>query len=465
MNFHKKYLKTLAKGTAFGALFAFGTLAALGANWADPTAVPPGNNASAPITIVGDQTKRGGLVLNEQKADGSYAATGLAVINGKMVIGSAVADYAAKLKVADGFDHALMVRGDTSSFGFDNSKGIVLQSTNEPNNAVLPLFMEGVPVALNAASQANVGIGTAAPSAGLQIVTSGQARDPFRITVINGTSDTSGPDNVFQIDAAGTGIFSKSLIIGNNLNAADIDNTYLRTGSICFTSKKGYKSGPSGNGCLVSWNDLATGGGGGGVTGPQGPAGASPWKLSGSDTYYDQGNVRIGVGSGASGHNLDAFNVSGNVSLNGRTDVNGGDLRLNNGNLIVTGANSNVNLGGSTAGPDRLHVEGTASIASSLSIGNANSGGSALLCLNGGCVTSVSRPTYYNVIVSADPPHSSAIADCHDGDQLTGGGINVASSLERVIRSFPNSIDNNSWACETAGPSSLSCVAMCVHYN
>ncbi len=82
------------KGILVAGMFAAGTLAAFGATWAPPPAAPTGSNASVPILQNGDQTKYGGLILNDVKpagtaGAGTYAATGLDVLNGNVGIGLA----------------------------------------------------------------------------------------------------------------------------------------------------------------------------------------------------------------------------------------------------------------------------------------------------------------------------------------------------------------------------------------
>ncbi len=79
----------VAKITIVGLLLTVGVNALSAATWTSPTATPPGSNASAPITVDGDQIKSGGLVLNDVKSDGYYAATGLVVKNGDVQIGAA----------------------------------------------------------------------------------------------------------------------------------------------------------------------------------------------------------------------------------------------------------------------------------------------------------------------------------------------------------------------------------------
>jgi len=80
----KSFLESLKIAAVAMAIFlgAAGVSAATYGTWADPAASAPGGNAAAPISAIGDQTKQGGLIVNEVKPDATYAATGLDVLHG-----------------------------------------------------------------------------------------------------------------------------------------------------------------------------------------------------------------------------------------------------------------------------------------------------------------------------------------------------------------------------------------------
>ncbi len=54
-----------------------------------------------------------------------------------------------------------------------------------------------------------------------------------------------------------------------------------------------------------------------GPQGPQGPAGASPWKLSGNDTYYDAG--KVGIGTAAPNQKLEVYGDNARIKISSPT--------------------------------------------------------------------------------------------------------------------------------------------------
>ena len=122
---------------------------------------------------------------------------------------------------------------------------------------------------------------------------------------------------------------------------------------------------------------------------------------------------------------------------------------LANGNVVANG--------GMTA--NSLKLTGRSGIR--LDVSDLTGGGT--LCLNGGCVTQI-KPTY-NIRSVAGNSTTYAVAYCDSGDIATGGGINVTTA-DNIRGSYPYFSGGSvavGWACSLATSGNFTCYANCVH--
>jgi len=161
--------------------------------WTEPTAIPPGTNVPAPLNVSNTgQTKIGGLALNTGpdgliSADG--AAMGLLIYEGNVGIGTTSPDH--RLQIQGGVDifessiaggdiafidfetagtgmrdYRIGVTGGSPPSGYPTSAFFIADVSGDPTESNAPLYTYGVPFVIK---NGNVGIGTTAPDATLQV--------------------------------------------------------------------------------------------------------------------------------------------------------------------------------------------------------------------------------------------------------------------------------------------------------
>ncbi len=141
------------------------------------------------------------------------------------------------------------------------------------------------------------------------------------IAVISPTGRWMGPGGIGSTGVTGaTGITGATGMTGTT-GATGITGATGMTGTTGATGITGATGAPGAGGT----NGLTGPTGVTGTTGATGASGASPWALNGSDAYYSAG--RVGIGTSTPSVGLDVAtnaNISGSLTVNGFTTINGG---------------------------------------------------------------------------------------------------------------------------------------------
>ncbi len=116
-----------------------------------------------------------------------------------------------------------------------------------------------------------------------------------------------------------------------------------------------------------------------GSPGPTGPAGASPWSLSGSNTYYNAGKVSMGTASPASTDrvSLDANGSDVGLGIINATPAGTGINVASDGIGVFASSSTNYGLQGFTTAATRAGIRGDSNQSTSPGVYGSNGGGGA----------------------------------------------------------------------------------------
>jgi len=350
------------------------SLQAVLAAWVGPTTAPPSANVTEPVNLGSSaQSKSGPLYVNMS----AIASPGLLVLGN---VGINTATPGATLHIAGGnvsssiyetgfwfIPYSASINGNRH-WRFDQSGNTSLSIQGYATN---PAGATPDSVLLLQPAAGKVGIGTAAPNAKLTIGNNvytaplGSSYGQYQIMLF----DTLDPASSYGIGVEGWNIGFNSaggykfyqgggstplMVIGRqgSVNVGigtpnpgymlDVNGQINTTGGLCLP-----------DGCKTAWSQVG---------------GVSQWTPSGSDIYYNTGNVGVGITGPAAWAKLD---VNGTLSVRGPigalgtaviTSEAGGTgltLKARGGDYpdLVVATNGNVGIG--TAGPtNKLQVDG-----------------------------------------------------------------------------------------------------------